>query len=283
MDRPKRRTLSEQKADAAIRAAGPGASYEIQLAYALAPTLAAELAGLCSRHLLEHLNRVVTAPTPPGQPLPLDPAVFRELEGDHQRADRISGLEVLIVFALLVVLGIAAAIVPRDAGPWVLFVGLALVFAAHATYAVKLSTHALAKEPTGQLAARMAYGVHLRALATAATWRAMTWSDFEKNVADLFRRLGHRVEVTAGAGDKGIDLVVEMEGVRTVVQCKKQLKPIGPAVVRELRGAVTTSPGAVRAIIVSCSGFSTGAIEAGKETGVNLWALEDLIRIGRTG
>ncbi|WP_253187253.1 restriction endonuclease [Paenibacillus sp. GP183] len=48
----------------------------------------------------------------------------------------------------------------------------------------------------------------------------MDGRQFELYLGLLFKALGYKTEVTLSAGDYGADLVIEKNGVRTVVQAK---------------------------------------------------------------
>jgi restriction system protein len=49
------------------------------------------------------------------------------------------------------------------------------------------------------------------------------------------------VQRTPGSGDAGIDIILQRSGKTTVVQCKQTKNPVGPAVARELYGALIAS------------------------------------------
>lgn len=62
---------------------------------------------------------------------------------------------------------------------------------------------------------------------------SMSGVEFEKYVADLFRRQGYMFEITAASGDMGVDLVVVKGGIRTAIQTKRYSRPVNQAAVRE--------------------------------------------------
>lgn len=93
--------------------------------------------------------------------------------------------------------------------------------------------------------------------AKTAFWTGLSGRAFEHELAILYRRLGHTVHETPPTGDAGIDLVIEDEQGRTVVQCKRHKKPIGVGAVRDLYGTLV-STGANRAVLASVSGFTRG-------------------------
>ncbi|HAO98802.1 MAG TPA: hypothetical protein DCQ83_02020 [Fibrobacteres bacterium] len=104
-------------------------------------------------------------------------------------------------------------------------------------------------------------------------WTSCNGIEFEHEVAELFRRLGHFVVKTGGAGDEGIDLVVDND---TIVQCKQHAKPISPAVARELLGAMNFAK-AKKAILICPSGFSNDTKEFARKANLELWDGDKLI------
>jgi HJR/Mrr/RecB family endonuclease len=108
-----------------------------------------------------------------------------------------------------------------------------------------------------------------------AYWQGLTYAQLEKEVAALFRRLGHRAQVQGGAGDGGVDVAVDDD---TIVQCKAYAKPLSPAAVRELLGT-KTALGKRRAILVCTGGFTAGSRQFAQTSGIELWDAHDLIRL----
>lgn len=51
--------------------------------------------------------------------------------------------------------------------------------------------------------------------------RGMKPSEFENYIADLFSRLGYKTKAVGGSYDKGVDVVIEKDGVKSYIQCKK--------------------------------------------------------------
>jgi restriction system protein len=64
--------------------------------------------------------------------------------------------------------------------------------------------------------------------------RAMSGPQFEAFVADLFRAMGHRATVLGGAGDQGVDVIVDYGGQRVAVQCKNYKRAVGNKPVQEV-------------------------------------------------
>jgi HJR/Mrr/RecB family endonuclease len=48
----------------------------------------------------------------------------------------------------------------------------------------------------------------------------MSGAQFEVFMAELFRALGHKAVVLGGAGDQGVDIIVNRRGERVAFQCK---------------------------------------------------------------
>jgi len=70
--------------------------------------------------------------------------------------------------------------------------------------------------------------------------RNLSWKAFEELIAEAYRRKGYRVlENTSGGADGGIDLRLERNGNRYLVQCKqwKSVK-VGVNIVREMYGVM---------------------------------------------
>jgi hypothetical protein len=70
--------------------------------------------------------------------------------------------------------------------------------------------------------------------------RQMKPEDFEKYVADIFRRMGYAVKVTGGAYDGGVDVVAEKNGIKYYIQCKRHSakNEVGVGAVRDFYGSL---------------------------------------------
>ena len=68
---------------------------------------------------------------------------------------------------------------------------------------------------------------------------ALSPLDFERYVADLFRKKGYQVKLRGRKGDRGVDLELSQPGGRmAIVQCKRYRHTVGPDIVRELFGTM---------------------------------------------
>jgi restriction system protein len=100
---------------------------------------------------------------------------------------------------------------------------------------------------------------------------------FERRLAHLFSSRGYRVEQTRAGGDYGADLVLEKDGVRTVVQAKRWTKNVG---VKAIQEAVAAKPiyRCDHAMVVTNRYFTEPALRLARANGVRLWKRDELVR-----
>lgn len=102
------------------------------------------------------------------------------------------------------------------------------------------------------------------------------WFKFEQDVADVMSSMGFTVDHVAASrsGDEGVDVFAENRKTSEAwaIQCKCYApdRKIGPAIVRELIGALTAYPAGTRGMIVTTSSFSTGAIDLAHQQNIVL-------------
>ena len=105
---------------------------------------------------------------------------------------------------------------------------------------------------------------HARRLADDATSleaiRNLSWQDFERLIAETYRRRGWQVSGNDGAGpDGGVDVTLRRNGRTVLVQAKRwRRRSVGVTIVRELLGAVTAG-GADAGIVVASGSFTEPA------------------------
>jgi restriction system protein len=99
--------------------------------------------------------------------------------------------------------------------------------------------------------------------------------DFERRLTHLFSDLGYRVERTRARGDYGADLVLDRDGVRTVVQAKRWTKNVG---VKAIQEAVAAKPmyRCDCAMVVTNRYFTDQAKRLAEANRVTLWNRDDL-------
>jgi restriction system protein len=100
--------------------------------------------------------------------------------------------------------------------------------------------------------------------------RSMSGAQFEYFAADLFRALGHQAVVLGGAGDQGVDVIVNRRGERVAVQCKNHKRPVGNRPVQEVFAGARLHRCA-EACVLAPSGYTRGAIVLAGSTGVSLY------------
>lgn len=90
--------------------------------------------------------------------------------------------------------------------------------------------------------------------------RALSWKEFEELLGEAYRRRGYLVRENSGTGpDGGVDLAIERNGSRTLVQCKQwRERKVGVQIVREMFGIMTAEK-ADGVIIVSSGMFTQEA------------------------
>lgn len=99
---------------------------------------------------------------------------------------------------------------------------------------------------------------------------AMSGPQFEAFVADLFRAMGHRAMVLGGSGDQGVDVIVSYQDQRVAVQCKNYKRAVGNKPVQEVYAGARHHRCA-QAWVVAPAGYTKGAYELAKSTGVSLF------------
>ena len=117
--------------------------------------------------------------------------------------------------------------------------------------------------------AALRYKQWLRSADMAALDR-MSGIEFEHALAELFTDLGYGAVVTQASHDYGADLVLSRGAQKVVVQAKRYVGTLGLDAVQQA-SAARLHYGAVRAIVVTTSDFTTPARTLAQTTGVELW------------
>lgn len=112
-----------------------------------------------------------------------------------------------------------------------------------------------------------------------ADLQALSPSDFEKYVGQIFRQKGYRVKLRGSKGDLGVDLeLTKPGGKRAIVQCKRYQNTVGPKVVRELYGTLIHER-AAHAFLVTTANISDAAREWAQFKPITLIDGETLVKI----
>lgn len=104
----------------------------------------------------------------------------------------------------------------------------------------------------------------------------MSGSAFEKRLVILFRGLGYAVRLVGRRGDFGADLVIEKDGVKTVVQAKRWTKNVGVKAVQEAHAAPAVY-GCTKALVVTNRYFTAPAKQLARANRVDLWDRDRLV------
>ena len=88
-------------------------------------------------------------------------------------------------------------------------------------------------------------------------WKKLDGIEFEKIVALIYKGLGYTTKIIGGAGDRGIDIIMEKDDKRWFVQCK-QMEVVPPKYVREFYGSVISHLGEEeKGFLVTTGDFTT--------------------------
>lgn len=111
----------------------------------------------------------------------------------------------------------------------------------------------------------------LRQNINIAWLNSLSWQDFERQIAEVYRQQGYQVQETGGGGsDGGVDLILTRNGEKTFVQCKQWRKfKVGVKPVRELYG-VMAAEGAHRGILITSGIFTDEALRFAVEKSLEL-------------
>lgn len=108
-------------------------------------------------------------------------------------------------------------------------------------------------------------------------WNKMTGHGFEQAVANLFRDIGFTAQVSKRGGDGGIDIVLQKQGRKIAVQCKRYKSSVGPHVIRDLWGTMHAL-GFDEGCIVTTTGFTKGVVDFARGKSIYLIDLTDILK-----
>lgn len=112
-------------------------------------------------------------------------------------------------------------------------------------------------------------------------WLRMSGRQFEESVAQLFRKHGYTARITNQGGDGGVDIWIERDGKKMIVQCKRYNKPIGPHVIRDLYGTMHQLK-VDEACIASTGGFTKGVREFADGKNIELLDLNRIVELNKS-
>ncbi len=173
---------------------------------------------------------------------------FGITDDDEKLEHRISIWSPLIAFAFVVIVGFllwnlwspAAATIffYTFIGPIIIFQGVNLALQ-HYLIAWLVPNWSGYESALQQRICAATENYRREVMQTATYWENLDGHAFEREFARLLTGHGYRTEVTRGSGDGGVDIIADDGNGLIAVQCKRHKNPVGPAVIRELYGAVT--------------------------------------------
>ena len=111
-------------------------------------------------------------------------------------------------------------------------------------------------------------------------WLSLSGHEFERIMAELFRKSGMEVERTPGSDDAGVDIFVNDGTGKIAVQCKAHKKSLSPAVAREFYGALRDK-NCAKGILIGLGGFTKRTREFAARNQIELWDIDDVIRFAK--
>lgn len=116
-------------------------------------------------------------------------------------------------------------------------------------------------------------------LSIADKFSRMSGLDFEKWVAEHFRKQGYKVEMTKTTGDHGVDLLLyKGNELAAAVQCKCWDASVGEPTVRDFYGSLVNSK-ASEGYIFATTSFTQQAVDFAQDKPIKLIDLEALIKL----
>jgi len=109
--------------------------------------------------------------------------------------------------------------------------------------------------------------------------KQLSWREFEELVGEYYRRQGYTVTETEAGPDGGVDLVLQKDTEKTLVQCKQWKKSkVGVSIIREIFG-VMKADHASHAIVVTTGEFTKDAESFAKQNNIELIGGNSLISL----
>ena len=113
-------------------------------------------------------------------------------------------------------------------------------------------------------------------------WWSLDGWQFEQEVAKIFISKGFNATVTRATGDGGVDIILEKDGFRSIVQCKHHNNPVGPNDARALWGCKDDFQ-ADEVILIASSGITKGAADyINNKPNYTVYTLDDIIEMSQT-
>jgi hypothetical protein len=101
--------------------------------------------------------------------------------------------------------------------------------------------------------------------------------EFEEFCFSLYTELGYFTEHTKLSNDQGADLVIEKDGIRSVVQAKFYSTPVGNKAVQEVVASKAYYENAPHSIVITNNTFTPSAVKLAEVNSVKLVTGDDII------
>lgn len=110
--------------------------------------------------------------------------------------------------------------------------------------------------------------------------RNVDWFQFERIVGLAYQRLGYTVTCRGGANpDGGIDLIIEMAGQKSALQCKHwRVQDVGEPAMRDFLGALANA-GIQNGIFITLRGYTGYAKQFAENNGIELMNVTGLAKL----
>jgi len=106
--------------------------------------------------------------------------------------------------------------------------------------------------------------------------------EFEMYVAEMFRRLGYRAEAVGKSHDGGIDVIIEKDGEKSYVQCKKFItSKVTVGNVRDFYGALVDKLASGQGYFITTNTFTLEARQFAEDKPIELIDGFSLVKYAR--
>jgi len=93
--------------------------------------------------------------------------------------------------------------------------------------------------------------------------------EFEQLTAEIYNQLGYKATLTPPSDDKGLDVVIETNGNKIGVQCKKYKNKVGPGAIREFIGSLNMA-GITEGKFVTTSDYTKSAKSTARKANIKI-------------
>lgn len=113
--------------------------------------------------------------------------------------------------------------------------------------------------------------------------KELTPSRFENYIAELYSKPGYSTKVIGGRYDGGVDVIIEKDGIKSFIQCKRYNKStVSLHNVRDFYGALANNLANGKGIFITTNIFSTEAEQFAKGKPIELIDGFKLIKLIKT-